>query len=187
MKTLQSDFFSILGHLSSTKHEEDQLSNTFRACFAYSRTFRHCVLQLLSRRCHIKRRIPDTESWECITQLSQSNRSGRCRYDIHLKHNETRSRKFPFLILESKIRSPLTKRQLKRYRPSSGNRLIAITQRHPDVPTPWLQSRGIAWLRWQDIYRCLAQVKGRAGHERFIQNSFLSYLEAANMAYGELL
>lgn len=92
----------------------------------------------------------------------------------------------PSFILESKVGARLTRQQLKRYRRGSGNNLVAITKEYPDEPRRWLKANNIAAIRWQDVYRCLTEMQPIAGVERFLQNSFIEYLEARDMAYAEI-
>src|SRR4051812_26267727 len=106
----REDFFSIVGHLSSRRHKEDQLSNTFRACFNFSSAFRRCLVQMLSSICRVTR--SNQINWECTTQLSKRDKSGRLRYDICLRQTDNDGdlrAVAPSFILESKVGARLTR------------------------------------------------------------------------------
>lgn len=188
------DFFSTLGRLSARHHPEDQLSNTFCACFNFSVAFRESILKLLWKRCHLVGSIPQANLWECVTQIVHKNRFGVCRHDILLRpiDNATPSpKRIVTFILESKLRARLIKDQLSKYlklyrgRPDQ-YRLVAITKRYPDIPISWLTAKGISCIRWQDIYRQLTFKSHSPAQDKLIIASFLTYLEECDMAYGEV-
>src|SRR5207253_6357822 len=83
--SMNDDFFSILGHLAQRRHREDQLSNTFRACFTCSKAFRQTLVQQLLKLCGLPHRLAEAEGWECETQVTKvtgRTKPDRSRYDI---------------------------------------------------------------------------------------------------------
>lgn len=186
------DFFSVVGHLAQRRHPEDQLSNTFRACFSYSQAYREAVLACLWKLCRLRGRPPAADSWQCTTQVTPTTSAEGSRYDIHLVDAAAKasgSTRVPAFVLESKVDAPLTKAQLKKYALSTqrdGHFLVALTKHYPNVALSWMKNRGIASLRWQDICRVLLRSTLHSPLDKFLTSQFLEYLEAADMAYDDV-
>jgi len=187
---MNEDFFSIVGHLAQRRHREDQLSNTFRACFVHSRSFRSTVLRQLLTVCGFPNKLADSEEWACQTQLTEvfgKQNPDVCRYDIELLNGSGGNSNIPgHFRLESKIEAPLSKSQLGRYKRRTGVQLVAITKNYPEVPIQWMRRKGIASLRWQDIHRALTAARNDTAIDKFLTGQFLSYLENSNMAFREI-
>ncbi len=187
---MAEDFLSIVGHLAERRHPEDQLTNCFSACFEHSPVFQMAVMDLLRSTCHRTWPRSKSLSWECRTQQPERHKNRSGRFDIVLMPTRKGGGKFPgppMFVLESKLGAPLTRDQLGRYMMKPRARqLVAVTRHFPEVPRRWLRERNVQAIRWQDMYRQLAGSPMRGAKDRFIIESFLSYLEGHDMAYGEI-
>ena len=87
--------------------------------------------------------------------------------------------------LESKVESALTEAQIKKYRKKGAEYLVAVTKHPPEVSERRLRQLGAFALRWQDVHRGLLE-KPASGHiDRFIQSSFVTFLEELGMAHAD--
>jgi hypothetical protein len=176
-------FFETLGHLAGSRHEENQISRTFKACFGASTMFRQVILDLLAQECGVAVTAMRRFDWRCTTEEPVANG----RLDIRVRADDPRS---PEFILESKVGYKLTMRQLRHYRKHPGTRttfLIAITKNRPDIPKRQLDHAGIQAIRWQDVHRVMIGLAQGSPVDRFIARSFAEYLETSGMAYREHL
>jgi hypothetical protein len=75
--------------------------------------------------------------------------------------------------------------RFKRYKEYDASVLVAITKNWPEVPHGELRKIDVKSFRWQDICRGLRQPQCRSQADKFLCNSFATYLEATDMAYRE--
>ena len=169
-----------LGQLASS--EENQLSRTIQACFEHSPFVRHQMLELLRNVCGIQVRPPASEPWECAVEV-QTPRPGGGRVDIRIGPARA-SDSLPIFYLESKVESPLTFEQLKRYRRHGVQYLVAVTKYPPEISRKVVSNLGASVFRWQDLRRRLREGNPR-NSDRFIAQSLADYLEELGMAYRE--
>jgi hypothetical protein len=87
--------------------------------------------------------------------------------------------------LESKVGSPLSRDQLRKYKKKGCEYLIAVTKHYPEVLPDEIEAIGAFALRWQDIHRSIAESTARRPSERFLRREFLAYLEELDMAHRE--
>ena len=131
---MNKDFFSIVGHLAQRRHKEDQLSNTFRACFDHSRLFRSTVLRQLLTICGLPNKLVDSEEWACQTQFTEvfgKKNPDVCRYDIELLNGSGGNANIPgHFRLESKVETPLSESQLRRYKRRTD---VQISRNHKKI------------------------------------------------------
>ena len=121
-------FFGTLGGGSSQR--ENQFSRTFKACFDQSKFLRLQVLEQLFGLCRIRtRRYRDVE-WDCAVEV-QTPVVGGGRMDIRLSPSDAT---LPVFYIESKLGSPLTREQLRRYVKHGVTYLIAVTKSAPKYP-----------------------------------------------------
>lgn len=193
MRLLMKDhFFSILGHLAQRRHQEDQLSNTFQACFKYSSVFRETIMGELFRLLGSQAKNVDAGRWSCRTQVHTRairGKSASSRHDIRLELGDGYKPPKgipPLLILESKLGAPLKASQLNEYKLHPKSQLVAVTKRYPDASPLWMQENGICFLRWQDFHRALKRADQGLALEKFLIREFLLYLEVSGMAYPEI-
>ncbi len=177
-------FFGTLGTLAGSGQQENQFSRTFLACFGQSEFFRRQVLEELYALCRIRTRRYTDVQWACAVEVPTPVAGGG-RMDIRIMPTGEVRTELPVFYLESKLGSPLTLEQLRRYRRHGVDYLIAVTKYSPQVSSAEAQAAGVFTLRWQDIHRRLLHAV-RAGHsERFLMHSLLAYMEEIGMAYRE--
>jgi hypothetical protein len=145
--------------------------------------FRQLALETIWKSCALQNPIPDADEWECDYQPSTTVAGGG-RHDLCLRPPE--GAKFAkTLFLESKVGSPLTAHQLKKYRDHGAQVLIAITKNRPELSQQELRQLGVKSMRWQDFCRTLRQAPIAGKAEKFVLHSFADYLEESGMAYPE--
>jgi hypothetical protein len=178
------NFFSTLARLAGSRQQENQLSQTFRACFDASPGFRQTVLKTIARACDAS--VDAQANWHCATQIAGPQGG---RLDIHLSSPDRVDQ--PVFVLESKVGSTLNREQLLRYRSrrddGTTHHLIAITKHRPDVRIRVLARHKIRSLRWQDIHQALTAKRLRSSIDRFIATAFVEFLEDGDMAYPKRL
>jgi hypothetical protein len=181
LRTQHHTFFALVG---GTWVDENYLSRLFQASFANSLAFRRCALSTLWKNCALPPPAPkDVQNWECYYQPSTPTPGGGYP-DLALQPGEGTS--FAKTIyLESKVRSKLTKQQLKRYKDYGATVLVAVTKNRPEVSQSILKQMRVKTLRWQDFCRALRHTPVRGQQEKFLCHSFAEYLEESGMAYRE--
>jgi hypothetical protein len=105
--------------------------------------------------------------------------------DIRLTPKGVIRAKLPVLYLESKLGSPLTLGQLRRYRKHGVDYLIAVTKYSPEVSAKDTLAMGVFTLRWQDIHHRLLHARPPGPRDRFLIESLVAYMEEKGMAYRE--
>lgn len=162
---------------------ENYLSRLFQACFAKSLSFRQIVLSTIWKSCSLPMPVPAANNWKCDYQpTTEIARGGRP--DLCLR--PPKDAKFRKLIfLESKLKSLLDERQLRKYRDHGADILVAVTKNRPEVPQYGFRQLGVKALRWQDFCRAMRQTAIKGPREQFICQSFAEYLEESEMAYRE--
>jgi len=83
------------------------------------------------------------------------------------------------------VGSPLSLRQLQKYKRKGCKYLIAITKHYPEVLPEDIRTIEAFALRWQDVHRSIAESTTRSPAERFLRREFLAYLEDLDMAHRE--
>jgi hypothetical protein len=177
-------FFSLV---SGRKHPENYLSRVFQACFTESPVFADSMLHLLWNTCHLKGKPPDARSWVCeyqpVTPFNNIIRPDLCLRPF-IGNSQIQASK-PIFI-ESKVDSRLDETQLKNYKESGTEILVAITKHWPEVSRSRLSQLDINHLRWQDVCHTIKNSGSRhTGKNRFLCNAFGKFLEYIDMAYRE--
>jgi hypothetical protein len=178
-------FFGTLGHLAGTGQQENQFSRTFSACFEQSPSFKRQVLNLLRGVCKIRTTLPPAE-YECSVEVPTPLPGGG-RVDLRIGSTKATRDSLPLFYLESKLESPLTLEQLRRYRKHGIQYLVAVTKHPPAITRKEATKAGVFVLRWQDLHRELLRERALAHSDRFIARSMADYLEDLGMAYRENL
>jgi hypothetical protein len=178
----QRSFFWTLAQRAGTQQRENQLSSTFAACFQQSRWFQRVIITALSQACRLDKSFAGTE-WVCLEQ-SHLPKGGRDRIDLCLTPATLGP---PSFHIESKVDSPLTEAQVRRYRKKGAEYLIALTKHPPEVSELRLRQLNAYALRWQDIHRALLTSKPTGPIDRFIRSTFTTFLKELNMAHAENL
>ena len=121
-------FFGTLATLAGSGQQENQFSRTFVACFDQSEFFQQQILEELFALCRIRSRKYTDVHWDCAVEVP-TPLAGGGRIDIRLAPTGDVGAKLPVFHLESKLGSPLTLDQLRRYRKKGVEYLIAVTKR----------------------------------------------------------
>jgi hypothetical protein len=182
-------FFAALGRLAGTGQQENQLSRTFAACFEESAHFRRQVLRLLWDACRKSGPAPEPEGWICTPEISTPVKGGG-RVDLRIARvlkSGQQGKQWPAFTLESKVESPLTDAQVRKYRSHGVEHLVAITKYRPEVSQQRLRRLGAHALRWQDVHRALRSNAAGSSVERRVATWMADYLEELGMAYREQL
>jgi hypothetical protein len=179
-RRLQAHHHSLFRQLLGRKADrENSVSAAFAACFRESPVFRDAILQLLWSTCKLRTQRPDVQ-WSCQTEVVIDAHS---RPDVHIQPAPNCTG--PLFRLENKVAAPLRVAQLRRYRArQSGEYVVAITKRPPEVGRNWIERNGAFALRWQDVHRAVVRRSGRK-HDQYLCESFGRYLEELGMAYRE--
>ena len=136
--------------------------------------FRQQVLNLLRSVCRIRKALPTPEHWDCAAEVPTPWTCGG-RVDLRIGP-VTRTRDvLPVFYLESKVESPLTLQQLRRYRRHGVQHLVAVTKYPPKLTQREIEKAGVFVLRWQDLHRLLRE-RAPTYANRFIARSLAEYL-----------
>jgi hypothetical protein len=178
----ERSFFWTLAQRAGSQQRENQLSSTFAACFTQSLWFRHVVIDVVRQASRINAPLRRTD-WVCSEQVCPP-KGGRWRIDLRVSPAPPADG-IPTFHLESKVESPLTEEQVKRYRKKGAEYLIAVTKHPPEVSERRLRQLGAHAVRWQDIHRALNDGRPTSHVDEFIRSSFLTFLEELGMAHAE--
>jgi hypothetical protein len=124
------------------------------------------------------------EEWDCAVEVP-TPLAGGGRVDIRIAPVGERRGRAPAFYLESKLGSPLTLEQLRRYRKHGVDFLIAVTKDPPEIDRGKVLKAGVFTVRWQDIHRRLLGGRAPTSRDRFIARSLTEYMEELGMAYRE--
>jgi hypothetical protein len=174
--------------LAGSRPTENYLSRAFQACFTQSSVFANATLKLLWKSLNLRKPTPDAEGWICEYQPPAPHvRSIRPDICLRPPHASGRLTKYKPIFLESKVGAVLGEQQLRRYKESGVEVLVAITKNWPEVPKKRLRDMGVKHLRWQEVSRALSELTGHKGKDRFLCDSFIEYLEYSGMSYREYI
>jgi hypothetical protein len=172
--------FSQLGKLAASGGQaENQLSRTFAAAFNASQAVREATLPLFTGAFRGVRRR-SAAHWVCLTEVR--TRRGDGRLDLVLVPNSRTDPHGPrAIVLENKLGSPLTKRQLRKYRKVYG-RVGVITKAYPTVSAQWLRGQRLPAFRWHQVHAALLAAATRRSGESWLVRELTIYLEDLGMA-----
>ena len=156
---------------SHAEQSEDRLTQVFCACFNSSRRFRQLFLQFIGYK-------GGAGTFRARTQEQYAIRGASCRADILIGRPGYQ----PSIVVENKIDSPLTPRQLRTYNRVSDFHdacKIALVKHYFEME----QVRGWTILHWADFHSALlvAQPVG-APLDSFVLREFVEFLEELGMA-----
>lgn len=177
----RESFFGQLGTLAGSQQRENQLSRAFAACFNESRAFRVAMLALFWPALGHAKAPRSPERWRCSAEIATPIDGGG-RVDLHLTYADASGAVVQDFYVESKVESPLTERQVEKYRKHGVTSLLVITKYR--APTH-VKISGVPRLRWQDVHRALHNRPGTAAVDRELCRWMLEYLEELDMAYRE--
>lgn len=180
MRTLGT-FFGKLGRLAGSQQRENQFSRTFAACFNESAVFRNRTINLFWEKLGHRSNPPDPEHWQCSAEVA-TPLGGGGRVDLHFTHVGRSGTVLRDFYVESKVESPLTLRQVKKYRTHGVESLLVITKHRAEEP---LSGVGVCSIRWQDVHRELRKPTGARAVDKQLCEWMADYLEELDMAYRE--
>ncbi|MFH1024528.1 MAG: PD-(D/E)XK nuclease family protein [Planctomycetota bacterium] len=154
---------AIKGHY--TLEDEDRLTQVFVACFNHSTLFRKIALRFF--------RFPKVSGAMAATQISSHDKKGRL--DISIFDHEGHE----LGVIENKIDSVLTGRQLKKYKKAGHKTIVAITRKYPEID----ENLGRFHIyRWSEFYSVLEDTRdGWTSSDRLLIGAFLQYLKEIEM------
>lgn len=170
--------------VGKTRDPENSLSRLFVASFTASKAFADAVLKAIWRGAALQGKLATTVGWSCSYQQSTTKKGGGI-VDILLQPPQFNPHGMKPIWLESKLGSRLGEAQLSKYKDHGARVLVAVTKNWPEVPPARLASIGVKQLRWQDVCRSLRGTGRLSQVDRFIFNSFTTYLEKHEMAFRE--
>jgi hypothetical protein len=128
---------SIFSLVAGSGAGENYLSRLFQACFAKSVSFRQVALSTIWKACALPKTIPKADNWVCDYQPS-THVTGGGRPDLCLRPGQA-ANVSKHIVLESKLGSILTEKQLQKYKDHGTKVLIAVTKNRPEVPNKRLR------------------------------------------------
>jgi hypothetical protein len=143
------------------------------------------VFELLKEQCYLS--LGQDADWVCETEVPTREGKGRLDIVLHRHGDDADARRR--VLIESKVESPATLNQLRRYQQSQAKALVLVTKHRPEPGLRALRKYKIRHFRWQDLHDRLQRPgapKG-TGVNRFLCIEFAKYLEGQDMAYEKTI
>lgn len=181
---VRRSFLTQLGRYAREhRQEENQLSETFSACFNRSPHFRACVLDAIRPQLRSRKVLPDAEHWHCRTQQFFAGGIGIVDLVLQAALPTGSSVHAPVMIaIESKVSARLEASQLARYK-QQFKFVVAMCKRRPELSHAERTQIGVAYIPWQEIHRSLGNTRTRDPLARFLAAEFRTFLEDYGMAH----
>jgi hypothetical protein len=160
-----NNFITTLIKGRHSPRDEDRLTQAFVACFNYSSWFRKIAIQFFG--------FPS--NYTVTAEAQTISKDGKGRLDIKILNDAGNE----VGVIENKIDSVLTYKQLKRYRKAGHKRIVAIAKKYPAIDVNFACFN---IYRWSEFYHKIENVSTLLmPKDNLIVGGFLNYLKELGM------